>query len=117
MEICRPSTLEEWIWGRNSSDPAAAAIVLITQYLARDAANADVHIIWGMAHVHSFSVFHRDLKPSKFFASYDEDGSDAAEGGDCGGISIFNIRDSGLSKLLACAFRTIRSPQFNPIFH
>ena len=102
MELCRPSTLADWIRRRNSADPAAAAGVLLPRRLARDAADAAVQIARGLAHVHSCGVVHRDLKPSNVFASYDGDGSDTSEGGDCGGIPLFKIGDFGLSKLLAC---------------
>ena len=117
MELCRPSTLEYWIRRQNSANPAATAVVLLPWCLACDKANAAVQIAMGPAHVHSCGVVHRDLKPSKVFASYDGDVLDASEGGDCCGTPVFKIRYFGLSKLLACAFHTIRSPQFNPTHH
>jgi serine/threonine protein kinase len=85
MQLCRPSTLADWIRNRNSADKSLST--QHTRYLA--AATIFQQISCGIAHVHSREIVHRDLKPANIFHSADDD--------------CFKIGDFGLSKVLRSA--------------
>mmetsp|Transcript_16936 Transcript_16936/g.36712 ORF Transcript_16936/g.36712 Transcript_16936/m.36712 type:complete len:690 (-) Transcript_16936:161-2230(-) len=88
MQLCRPSTLADWIKHRNANcvDFDAEEI----QSRARPAFEIFRQIVNGLAHVHSKGIIHRDLKPANIFA------------GDDG----FLLGDFGLSKMVRDANNT-----------
>lgn len=99
MQLCRPSTLSDWIQARNRS----MGLTDNDNAIVDDESTSDRNQPWveaafrifrdvvrGLAHIHSRNIIHRDLKPENIFASlYDE-----------GGIPTFKIGDFGLSKML-----------------
>mmetsp|Transcript_28533 Transcript_28533/g.62104 ORF Transcript_28533/g.62104 Transcript_28533/m.62104 type:complete len:947 (+) Transcript_28533:20-2860(+) len=99
MQLCRPSTLSDWIQARNRS----MGLTDIDNAIADDESTSDRNQPWveaafrifrdivrGLAHIHSRNIIHRDLKPENIFASLHDEG----------GIPTFKIGDFGLSKML-----------------
>lgn len=84
MQLCRPSTLADWIRDRNTRNMASS---LKEQHYLK-AWDIFQQIANGLSHIHSKNVVHRDLKPANIFYSVEETD-------DC-----FKIGDFGLSKLL-----------------
>jgi len=84
MQLCKPSTLADWIKNRNKAKNPA---IHHKRYL--DASSMFKQISSGLAHVHSKGIIHRDLKPANIFQSVEDD--------------TFKIGDFGLSKMLQSA--------------
>lgn len=84
MQLCKPSTLADWIKNRNKTKNPACHH---KRYL--DASSIFKQISSGLAHVHSKGIIHRDLKPANIFQSVEDDS--------------FKIGDFGLSKMLQSA--------------
>lgn len=89
MQLCRPSTLADWIQARNHS---ARSGTLRDQSWVESALRIFLQITRGLAHIHSKGIIHRDLKPANCFAALDS----GAEGE----FICFRIGDFGLSKIL-----------------
>ena len=85
MQLCRPSTLADWIRMRNGADKSLST--QHTRYLA--AGTIFKQLSNGLSHVHSRNIVHRDLKPANIFHSAEDD--------------CFKIGDFGLSKVLQSA--------------
>lgn len=84
MQLCKPSTLADWIKSRNKNKSPASHH---KRYL--DASSIFKQISSGLEHVHSKGIVHRDLKPANIFQSVEDDS--------------FKIGDFGLSKMLQSA--------------
>jgi Serine/threonine protein kinase len=84
MQLCKPSTLADWIKNRNKNKSPASHH---KRYL--DASSIFKQISSGLEHVHSKGIVHRDLKPANIFQSVEDDS--------------FKIGDFGLSKMLQSA--------------
>ena len=89
MQLCRPTTLADWIQARNYS---ARSGTLRDQSWVESALRIFLQITQGLAHIHSKGIIHRDLKPANCFAALD--------GGAEGEFPCFRIGDFGLSKML-----------------
>jgi len=100
MQLCRPTTLADWIRERNArlmplaqtkNGDANAATDSLCSHPSELRAAEDValQIVKGLVHIHSCGIVHRDLKPSNIFA----DGGDVHK-------PTFRIGDFGLSKLV-----------------
>jgi len=87
MELCKPSTLADWIRNRNSTQFHNPSSNLHGRYLM--SWKIFRQISKGLAHVHSKHIVHRDLKPANIFHSIEGD--------------FFKIGDFGLSKMLKTA--------------
>jgi serine/threonine protein kinase len=87
MQLCRPSTLADWIRNRNSVKYPKSPPAQKQRYL--DAAAIFKQISCGLAHIHSRGIVHRDLKPANIFQSVEDES--------------FKIGDFGLSKMLQTA--------------
>ena len=89
MQLCRPTTLADWIQARNYS---ARSGTLRDQSWVESALRIFLQITRGLVHIHSKGIIHRDLKPANCFAALDG----SAEGE----FPCFRIGDFGLSKML-----------------
>jgi len=87
MQLCRPSTLADWIRNRNGVKYPQLPPAQKQRYL--DAAAIFKQISCGLAHIHSRGIVHRDLKPANIFQSVEDES--------------FKIGDFGLSKILQTA--------------
>ena len=87
MQLCRPSTLADWIRNRNGVKYPKSPSAQKQRYL--DAAAIFKQISCGLAHIHSRGIVHRDLKPANIFQSVEDES--------------FKIGDFGLSKMLQTA--------------
>lgn len=94
MQLCRPSTLADWIQSRNDGVRSGnfGQSSLRDQPWVESALRIFLQITEGLAHIHSKGIIHRDLKPANFFAALD---SNTEEEFPC-----FRIGDFGLSKML-----------------
>lgn len=84
MQLCRPSTLADWIRERNQRTENCI------RKRIEQAAPIFTQIAKGLQHVHKKRIVHRDLKPANIFASLDE-------------LMEFKIGDFGLSKMISAA--------------
>jgi serine/threonine protein kinase len=83
MQLCKPSTLADWIRSRNQATEQS----LVSDRI-NNVSEIFQQIAQGLEHVHAKGIVHRDLKPANVFAT-------------CGEGLHFKIGDFGLSKQIA----------------